>query len=104
MGVTLHEGDLPEGLDLGPAVAIDTETMGLAIGRDRLCVVQLSRGDGSAEVVRIAAGQRGYFNSSKTSCAKASNTIASSSTPSAEGKNHLNNPASLNRPIPRNAP
>jgi ribonuclease D len=58
MGVRLHEGDLPEGLDLGPAVAIDTETMGLAVSRDRLCVVQMSRGDGSAEVVRIAAGQR----------------------------------------------
>jgi ribonuclease D len=58
MSVRLHEGDLPEGLDLGPVVAIDTETMGLAIGRDRLCVVQLGRGDGSAEVVRIAAGQR----------------------------------------------
>jgi ribonuclease D len=58
MSIGLHEGDLPEGLDLGPAVAIDTETMGLAIGRDRLCVVQLGRGDGNAEVVRIAAGQR----------------------------------------------
>ena len=58
MGVRLHEGDLPEGLDLGPMVAIDTETMGLAVSRDRLCVVQMSRGDGSAEVVRIAAGQR----------------------------------------------
>jgi ribonuclease D len=58
MAIRLHEGDLPEGLDLGPIVAIDTETMGLALGRDRLCVVQLSRGDGSADVVRIAAGQR----------------------------------------------
>jgi ribonuclease D len=58
MSVRLHEGDLPEGLDLGPIVAIDTETMGLALARDRLCVVQMSRGDGSAEVVRIAAGQR----------------------------------------------
>jgi ribonuclease D len=58
MSVRLHEDDLPEGLDLGPMVAIDTETMGLAVARDRLCVVQMSRGDGSAEVVRIAAGQR----------------------------------------------
>jgi ribonuclease D len=58
MGIRLHEGDLPQGLDLGSVVAIDTETMGLAIGRDRLCVVQLGRGDGSAEVVRIAPGQR----------------------------------------------
>ena len=58
MAVRLHEGDVPEGYDFGQAVAIDTETMGLAVGRDRLCVVQLSRGDGDAEVVRIAAGQR----------------------------------------------
>jgi len=58
MATRFHEGDLPEGLDLGAVVAIDTETMGLSIGRDRLCVVQLSRGDGSADVVRIAPGQR----------------------------------------------
>ena len=58
MAVRLHEGDVPEGYDFGAAVAIDTETMGLAVGRDRLCVVQLSRGDGDAEVVRIAPGQR----------------------------------------------
>ncbi len=58
MAIRFHEGDLPGGCDLGSAVAIDTETMGLALGRDRLCVVQLSGGDGSAEVVRIAAGQR----------------------------------------------
>ena len=58
MAVRLHEGDVPEGYDFGSAVAIDTETMGLAVGRDRLCVVQLSRGDGDAEVVRIAPGQR----------------------------------------------
>ena len=58
MTIRFHEGDLPEGLDLGPIVAIDTETMGLALGRDRLCVVQLSGGDGNAEVVRIAPGQK----------------------------------------------
>ena len=58
MAIKVHEGDLPEGLDLGEAVAVDTETMGLALGRDRLCVVQLSRGDGSAELVRVAPGQR----------------------------------------------
>ncbi len=57
MTVTLHEGDLPEGLDLGPAVAIDTETMGLVPQRDRLCLVQLSAGDGTAHLVRIARGQ-----------------------------------------------
>jgi len=58
MTIRLHVGDLPADLDLGPAVAIDTETLGLEVGRDRLCVVQLSRGDGSAEVVQITPGQR----------------------------------------------
>jgi ribonuclease D len=51
--VHAHEGDLPDGLDLGPVVAIDTETMGLNPHRDRLCVVQLSSGDGNAHIVRI---------------------------------------------------
>ena len=49
----LHRNDLPADLDLGPVVAIDTETMGLDVTRDRLCVVQLSPGDGSADVVQI---------------------------------------------------
>jgi ribonuclease D len=53
----LYRGDLPHGLDLGPVVAIDTETMGLVPGRDRLCVVQLSGGDGNAHLVQIAQGQ-----------------------------------------------
>ena len=53
MTVYLHEGDLPDGLDLGPEVAIDSETMGLRLGRDPLCVVQLSSGDGHAHVVRL---------------------------------------------------
>ncbi|WP_424975923.1 ribonuclease D [Dinoroseobacter sp. S124A] len=53
----LHMNDLPDGLDLGPVVAIDTETMGLVPQRDRLCVVQLSSGDGNAHVVKIAQGQ-----------------------------------------------
>ena len=57
MTVTLHRQDLPDGLDLGPVVAIDTETMGLNPHRDRLCVVQLSSGDGTAHVVQIAQGQ-----------------------------------------------
>ena len=56
MAVTLHEGDLPDGLDLGPAVAIDTETMGLRPHRDRLCLAQLSAGDGDAHLVRFAQG------------------------------------------------
>jgi ribonuclease D len=51
----LHEGDLPDGALAGAAaVAVDSETMGLAIGRDPLCVVQLSAGDGDAHVVRLA--------------------------------------------------
>jgi ribonuclease D len=49
--------DLPDGLDLGPVVAIDTETMGLDPRRDRLCVVQLSDGSGDAHLVQIAKGQ-----------------------------------------------
>jgi ribonuclease D len=50
---TLHIGDLPAGMDFGTAVAVDSEAMGLAIGRDRLCVVQLSAGDGTAHLVQI---------------------------------------------------
>ncbi len=57
MSITAHKGDLPDGLDLGPVVAIDCETMGLNPHRDRLCVVQLSGGDGTAHVVQIALGQ-----------------------------------------------
>lgn len=53
----LYQGDLPDGLDLGPSVAIDCETMGLNPHRDRLCVVQLSGGDGNAHLVQIAKGQ-----------------------------------------------
>lgn len=54
---TVYKGDLPDDLDLGPIVAIDTETMGLNPHRDRLCVVQLSGGDGHAHVVQIAQDQ-----------------------------------------------
>ena len=53
MNIRLHQGDLPDGLDLGPSVAIDTETMGLNPHRDRLCLVQLSAGDGNCHLVRI---------------------------------------------------
>ena len=53
MANVLHHGDLPDGLDLGPVVAIDSETMGLRLGRDPLCVVQLSAGDGDAHVVQL---------------------------------------------------
>jgi ribonuclease D len=48
---------LPAETSFGEAAAIDTETLGLVVGRDRLCVVQLSRGDGSADIVQIGAGQ-----------------------------------------------
>ena len=57
MAIHLYHNDLPEGLDLGPVVAIDTETMGLEPRRDRLCLVQLSSGDGNAHLVQIARGQ-----------------------------------------------
>lgn len=54
--IRLHRGDLPDLSRYGDSVAIDTETMGLEPHRDRLCVVQLSPGDGSADVVQIPAG------------------------------------------------
>jgi ribonuclease D len=57
MTIRVHQGDLPDGADLGPVVAIDTETLGLNPHRDRLCLVQLSGGDGDADLVRIAKGQ-----------------------------------------------
>jgi ribonuclease D len=53
----LYARDLPDGLDLGPVVAIDCETMGLIPHRDRLCLVQLSSGDGDAHLVQIAPDQ-----------------------------------------------
>ena len=53
----LYKGDLPDGLDLGPVVAIDCETMGLNLHRDRLCLVQMSGGDGNAHLVQVAKGQ-----------------------------------------------
>ena len=52
--IKLHMGDLPAGVGFGSSVAIDTETLGLNPNRDRLCVVQLSAGDGTAHVVQIA--------------------------------------------------
>ncbi|THH34707.1 ribonuclease D [Aliishimia ponticola] len=53
----LYQNDLPDGLDLGPVVAIDCETMGLNPNRDRLCVVQMSGGDGNAHIVQVAKDQ-----------------------------------------------
>lgn len=52
----LHRGDLPPDIDFGAAVAIDTEAMGLNPHRDRLCLIQLSAGDGDAHLVQFAAG------------------------------------------------
>ncbi len=57
MTIHFHERDLPDGLDLGASVAIDTETMGLEPRRDRLCLAQLSAGDGTAHLVRFAPGE-----------------------------------------------
>ena len=57
MKIHLHQGDLPDGLDLGKLVAIDTETLGLNPFRDRLCLAQLSAGDGVCHAVQFAAGE-----------------------------------------------
>jgi ribonuclease D len=56
MNIRLHRGDLPADLSLGSVVAVDTETMGLNPRRDRLCLVQLSGGDGNCELVQIPQG------------------------------------------------
>jgi ribonuclease D len=58
MAHKVYQGDLPDDLDLGPVVAIDCEAMGLHPHRDRLCVVQLSGGDGQAHLVQIAQDQQ----------------------------------------------
>lgn len=62
MTIYLYQNDLPSDLNLGPVVAIDTETMGLDPRRDRLCLVQLSSGDGHAHLVQIARGQKSAPN------------------------------------------
>ena len=59
MTITVHERDLPEGLSFGGAVAVDSETLGLNPHRDRLCLVQLSAGDGNAHLVKLATGADG---------------------------------------------
>ena len=56
MAIFVHDGDLPDGLDFGTSVAVDSETMGLNPHRDRLCVVQLSAGDGDAHLVKFQMG------------------------------------------------
>ncbi|MCI4679726.1 ribonuclease H-like domain-containing protein [Rhodoblastus acidophilus] len=63
MTIRLHHGDLPDDYQPGTSVAIDTETLGLNPHRDRLCLVQLSRGDGEADLVQIARSQIGMGQS-----------------------------------------
>jgi len=53
MTVHLHKNDLPDGIEFGSSVAVDTETQGLSLVRDKLCLVQLSAGDGDAHIVQI---------------------------------------------------
>ncbi len=57
MTIQLHKGDLPDNIDFGNAVAVDTEAMGLDNRRDRLCLIQLSAGDGTAHLVQFKAGE-----------------------------------------------
>jgi|TARA_R110002072_G_scaffold4093_3_gene28912 ribonuclease D len=56
VSITLHQNDLPDGLELGPSVAVDCETMGLNLKRDRLCLIQLSAGNGDAHLVQFSDG------------------------------------------------
>ena len=65
MTIRLHQGDLPDLSNYGGTIAIDTETLGLKPHRDRLCVIQLSPGDGSCDVVQIAKGQASAPNIEK---------------------------------------
>lgn len=62
MTIHLHQGDLPADVTFGESVAVDTEAMGLRILHDRLCLVQLSAGDGDAHLVQIAQGQKSAPN------------------------------------------
>ena len=57
MSFVLHHDDLPAEVELGPSIAVDTETMGLNLARDRLCLVQLSSGDGTSHLVQFRKGQ-----------------------------------------------
>ncbi len=59
MTIHLHQGDLPDSVDLGAVVAIDTETMGLNLARDRLCLIQLSAGDGICHAVQMPVAPAG---------------------------------------------
>ena len=66
MTITLHKDDLPDNISFGDSVAVDTETMGLNPVRDRLCLVQLSAGDGTAHLVQLAKGKYNAPNLKKT--------------------------------------
>ena len=66
MSIRLHEGDLPAPITGVDAIAIDTEAMGLNVRRDRLCLVQLSTGDGTVDLVQIAQGQTSAPNLTAT--------------------------------------
>ena len=61
LNIELYQNDLPDDLDLGPVIAVDTETLGLKLVRDRLCLVQLSAGDGTAHLVQYASGGEGAY-------------------------------------------
>lgn len=58
MTIRLHKGDLPATFSSGSSIAIDTETLGLNLHRDRLCLVQISTGDGAADLVQVQQGQK----------------------------------------------
>jgi ribonuclease D len=62
LDIELHQHDLPDGLDLGDTIAVDTETMGLNLLRDRLCLVQLSAGDGVAHLVQFPASKGNAYD------------------------------------------
>ncbi len=65
MSITVHQGDLPDNFEAGQCVAIDTETLGLNPKRDRLCLVQLSNGDGTAHIVQFKRGEYNAPNVTK---------------------------------------
>jgi len=71
----LHKGDLPAGLDLGPAVAVDCETMGLKLARDRLCLIQLSSGDGNAHLVQFPRDAEAPFDAPNLSAMLADSRV-----------------------------
>ena len=81
----LHQADLPDDVDLGPVIAIDTETMGLNLSRDRLCLVQVSDGKGDAHLVQMPQRDRAGTAPFAGSAASASAFMASTFLP--EGTN-----------------